>query len=170
MEKYTELINVLNDLIRINIDRARELKKRINDLENNDEYKLLFKRLINESNEFRRQLVLEIKKKGGPVITKVSSNYGKIYNSWKELKNWLLQKKDLSILEIIQFNTKATLKVYKEALFVVADIPADTLDLIATQKAHLRANCERIETELMLINPRTNSPEENYFNTKSASY
>lgn len=51
---------------------------------------------------------------------------------------------------MVQFDTKAALKVYKEALFAVANIPADTLDLIATQKAHLREGCEKIETELKL--------------------
>jgi hypothetical protein len=60
MEKYTELINVLNDLIRINIDRVRELKKRISDAGNNSEYVPLFKRLINESYGFMEQLVREV--------------------------------------------------------------------------------------------------------------
>lgn len=96
-----------------------------------------------------------IQRKGGAAI-KVVGNSGKVYNSWKELKNWLLEKKDLSILEMVQFDTKAALKVYKEALFVVTNIPADTLDLIATQKAQLRDDCEKIETELMLNNLRTN--------------
>ena len=156
MEKYTELIHVLNDLIRINMDRVRGLKKRIKDVGNNSDYLVLFKRLIDESNEFREQLVKEVNKKGGAAITILSSNSGRIYNSWKDLKNWLGQKKDLSILEVVQFETKAALKVYKEALFVVANIPADSLDLIATQKAHLREGCEKIEAELMINTPRNN--------------
>jgi uncharacterized protein (TIGR02284 family) len=155
MQQYAELIHVLNDLIRINTDRIGELKKRINDLGNNSEVVPLFKRLIKESGEFKEQLLHEVQRKGGAAI-KVVTNSGKIYNSWKELKNWLLLKKNLSILERVQFDTKAALKVYKEALFVVANIPADTLDLIATQKAQLREDCEKIETELMLNNPRTN--------------
>ena len=156
MQQYAELIHVLNDLIRINTDRIGELKKRITDLGNNSEVVPLFKRLIKESGEFKEQLLHEVQRKGGAAIINVVSNSGKIYDSWKELKNWLLQKKDLSILERVQFDTKAALKVYKEALFVVANIPADTLDLIATQKAQLRDDCEKIETELMLNNLRTN--------------
>jgi uncharacterized protein (TIGR02284 family) len=150
MQQYAELIHVLNDLIRINTDRIGELKKRINDLGNNSEVVPLFKRLIKESGEFKEQLLHEVQRKGGAAIINVVSNSGKIYDSWKELKNWLLQKKDLSILERVQFDTKAALKVYKEALFVVANIPADTLDLIATQKARLRDACKKIESELML--------------------
>ena len=156
MQQYAELIHVLNDLIRINTDRIGELKKRITDLGNNSEIVPLFKRLIKESGEFKEQLLHEVQRKGGAAIINVVGNSGKIYDSWKELKNWLLQKKDLSILERVQFDTKAALKVYKEALFVVANIPADTLDLIATQKAHLREDCAKIETELMLNNLRTN--------------
>lgn len=151
MEQYTELINVLNDLIRINTDRIVELKKRINDLGNNSNIVPLFRRLIKESGEFKDQLFHEVQKKGGAAINKVTGNTGGIYNSWNEFKAWLLQKKDLSILEIIQFDIKAALKVYKEALFAVANIPADTLDLIATQKAHLRKCCEMIESELLLV-------------------
>ena len=167
MEQYAELINVLNDLIRINSDRVRELKKRINDLENHSQLAPLFKCLIKESQEFKEQLMLEVVKKGGAALSKATDNTGRIYNSWKELKNWLLLKKDLSVLEMVQFDAKAALKVYKEALFAVANIPADTLDLIATQKAHLRADCEKIETELMLNNPHSSFIEGNYFKTKS---
>ena len=156
MQQYTELIHVLNDLILINTDRIVELKKRINDLGNNSEIVPLFKRLMKESSEFKEQLIHEVQRKGGAVITKVVGNTSKIYDSWKELKDWLLQKKDLSLLEMVQFDIKAALMVYKEAVFVVANIPADTLDLIATQKAHLREDWAKIETELILNNPRTN--------------
>jgi hypothetical protein len=155
MQQYAELIHVLNDLIRINTDRIGELKKRINDLGNNSEIVPLFKRLMKESVEFKEQLIHEAQKKGGAVITNVVGNSG-IYDAWKELKSWLQQKNDLSILEMVQFDIKAALMVYKEAVFVVANIPADTLDLIATQKAHLREDWAKIETELILNNPRTN--------------
>lgn len=57
---------------------------------------------------------------------------------------------------MVQSDIKAALKVYKEALFVVVNIPPDTLDLIATQKAHLREDFEKIETELSLKIPRSN--------------
>jgi hypothetical protein len=155
MQQYAELIHVLNDLIRINTDRIGELKKRINDLGNNSEIVPLFKRLMKDSVEFKEQLIDEAQKKGGAVITNVVGNSG-IYDAWKELKGWLQQKNDLSILEMVQFDIKAALMVYKEAVFVVANIPADTLDLIATQKAHLREDWAKIETELILNNPRTN--------------
>jgi hypothetical protein len=81
-----------------------------------------------------------------------------IYDSWKGLKNWLQQKKDLTVLEVVQSDIKAALKAYKEALFAVANIPADTLDLIATQKAHLKEGCKKIEAELIITNLRKDSP------------
>lgn len=149
MENYTELINLLNDLIRINIDRVKELKKRLNDLASNSELVPLLKRLIKESCEFKEQLVNEVRKKGGEVINKAAINSGRIYNSWKELKNWLIEKKGLSTLEIVQYHTKATLKLYKDAVSMVANIPADSLDLIATQKAHLKEDGEKIETDVV---------------------
>lgn len=149
MENNAELINLLNDLIRIHIDRVKELKKRIKQLGKDSELVPLFKRLISESCEFKEQLVKEVQKKGGQVIN-IAGNSGRIYNSWKEFKNWLSQKKDLSILEMVQYNTRAALKVYKEAVFMIANIPADALDLIATQKAHLRRGCEIIERQLIL--------------------
>jgi hypothetical protein len=109
----------------------------------------------------------EVVKKGGAALSKATGNTGRIYNSWKELKNLLLLKKDLSILEMVQFDTKVALKICKEALFEVTNIPADTLDLIATQKAQLRAGCEKIETELMVNNPHSSFIEGNYFKSKS---
>jgi len=71
----------------------------------------------------------EVVKKGGTIISKATDNTGRIYNSWKELKNRFLQKKNVSIFEIIQFDTNAALRIYKKALFAVSNIPADTLDL-----------------------------------------
>lgn len=166
MENYTELINLLNDLVHINIDRVKELKKRLNDLAKNSELVPLLKRLIKESYEFKQQLVGEVQKKGGEAIKKAAVNTGRIYNSWKELKNCLMQKKGLSTLEIVQYDTKAALKLYKEAVFMVANIPADSLDLIATQKAHLKKDCEKIEIELIRTDPRSNFLRGNYFKTK----
>src|SRR5690242_11337780 len=112
MEQYAELITVLNDLIHINIERVRELKKRITELGNNPELVSLFKQLIEECSGFKEQLMREVIKKGGDLINKATDNTGRIYNYWKELKNWFLQKKDLSILEMIQFDTDAALRVY----------------------------------------------------------
>lgn len=54
MEQYAELINVLNDLIRINSERITELKKRIKNLGNNSAVPL-FKLLVKESQDFRDQ-------------------------------------------------------------------------------------------------------------------
>ena len=68
MEKYAELINILNDLIRIHIDRVKELKKRVKELGKDSELVPLFKRLIRESWGFKEQLVKEVQKKGGQVI------------------------------------------------------------------------------------------------------
>lgn len=145
MEEYSELISVLNDLIRINVERVRELKKRINELGNDLELVPLFKQLIEECSEFKEQLMHEVVKKGGEILSKATDNTGRIYSSWKELKNWFLQKKNLSILEMIQFDTDAALRIYRKALFAVSNIPADTLDLIATQRVHLRVECERLK-------------------------
>lgn len=83
---------MLNDLIRIYNDRIEELKKRINNLKNNSEVVPLFKRLIKESVEFKEQLIQEVQRKGGEAINKVVDNTGKIYDSWKKLKKWLLEK------------------------------------------------------------------------------
>ncbi|MGN6542952.1 MAG: hypothetical protein ACTHKY_19235 [Ginsengibacter sp.] len=149
MEQYSELINVLNDLIYINKDRVRELNKRITDLGNDFKYSRLLEQLIKQSLEFTDQLIHEVEKKGGVVINKVTGNTGAIFNSWEKLRSWLLKKKNLSVLEMLQYNTKAALKVYNEALFVVANIPADTLDLIATQKARIRECCKIIENKVI---------------------
>ncbi|HXS57471.1 MAG TPA: hypothetical protein VN726_15170 [Hanamia sp.] len=149
MEEYTELIIVLNDLIRINMDRGKALKKRINNPENDSDVQL-FKRLIRESTEFIEQLIMEVKKKSGKAINTDNNTSGTIYYSWKELKSWLLQKKELSPLEMVQFETKSALQVYRKAIFEVTNIPADTLDLVASQKALLKEDCEIIKAKLVL--------------------
>jgi hypothetical protein len=96
------------------------------------------------------QLMHEVVKKGGTIISKATDNTGRIYNSWKELKNRFLQKKNVSIFEIIQFDTNAALRIYKKALFAVSNIPADTLDLVATQRVHLGAEYERLKLNTAL--------------------
>jgi len=165
MQQYEELIRVLNDLILINTRRIRELKYRIDNPESKSHEISLFTVMMNDAQQFKQQLTAAVAKKGGIVIKKINGNTGRIYNYWTELKSWLSQKKGLSVLEIVQFDTKATLKVYQDALFAIPNIPADTLDLIATQKACLRETCKTIEATLMKDYPLNKGS--NYFKTKA---
>lgn len=148
MEQNIKLISVLNDLILINTERVIELKKRIKSVGRNSGLASLFSKMMKESNQFKGQLIEEVEKKNGKVLKKVIGNTTKLSDLWRELKSWMVEKKELSELEMEQFYMKAILKVYEEALFVVPNISADTLDLIATQKASLRKSCKAIEAIL----------------------
>lgn len=76
MEQYSELINVLNDLIYINKDRVRELNKRITDLGNDFKYSRLLEQLIKQSLEFTDQLIHEVRGWDFPMVAMDAARFG----------------------------------------------------------------------------------------------
>ena len=86
MEKSREVIEVLNDLVMINSDRIAGYQRAIKELKpGNEDLKLIFDRMIIESQQIKSDLANEILVLHGDV-EEGTSEMGKIYRAWMEVK------------------------------------------------------------------------------------
>jgi len=146
MEKNIEKsIDVLNDLIQINNDRIEGYKKAIEDTKaEGSEYDALFHQMMQESANYKQELTNEARHIGGKVDWDATTNSGKIYRMWMDIKSTFTGKSGKSALELCEFGEDAAQKAYKEALS--ADyLPIDTRQLILTQKEKLRESHDVIK-------------------------
>ena len=79
---------ILNDLVLINNDRVVGYEKAMEELKKEDsDLKLLFQEKINQSNSYKTELSQEITKIGHK-IEKGTTNAGKIYRVWMDVKTF----------------------------------------------------------------------------------
>jgi uncharacterized protein (TIGR02284 family) len=132
METNEKLIEVLNDLIRINNDRIAGYEKAIDEVENMDvDLKALFQSMANESREYVSELGVEVARLGGEITTG-TTNSGKIYRAWMDIKS------------AFSVNERAQ-KAYEEALASDADISVEVRQLITDQKAALKNSHDAVK-------------------------
>src|SRR5437868_6036884 len=99
MQTNEELIEVLNDLIRINNDRIEGYEKAITETKDIDvDLKTLFRRMADQSRGNKTELVQEVQKKGGGADTNSTTNSGKIYRAWMSVKATFAGKDRKSVL------------------------------------------------------------------------
>ena len=134
-EKVTGL---LNDLIEINNDRIVGYEKALEELKTEDaDLGTLFQRYIAESRQYAQELTHEITRLGGAPTTG-TTNSGKIYRVWMDLKAVVTGHDRKTVLENCEFGEDAAQKAYDMALNS-EDTQLDTplRDLIVRQKAQL---------------------------------
>ncbi len=86
MANEKETIGILNDLIQINNDRITGYEKAIKELKDeDDDLKVLFEGMIDESRKARLALGEEVQVLGGTMDTG-TTNSGKIYRVWMDVK------------------------------------------------------------------------------------
>lgn len=142
MEK---VVGVLNDLIRINHDRVVGYEKAIDELKDEDaDLKTLFRRYINESSEFSHELTQEVNRLGGSPADG-TTNSGKIYRVWMDLKAAITGKDRKTILDNCEFGEDAAQKAYDMALNADIDYEPSIRDLIVRQKATLKAGHDEVK-------------------------
>jgi uncharacterized protein (TIGR02284 family) len=142
MEKVT---GVLNDLIRINHDRVVGYEKAIDELKDEDaDLKTLFLRYINESREYAQELTVEVSRLGGDPADG-TTNSGKIYRVWMDLKAAIAGKDRKTILDNCEFGEDAAQKAYDMALNAEVDYEPSLRDLIVRQKATLKAGHDEVK-------------------------
>lgn len=134
-EKLTE---VLNDLIEINNDRVTGYEKAAKETESIDvDLQAIFYSMANDSRKYAAELSQEVIRLGGEPSTG-STNSGKIYRVWMDVKATFTGHDRQSILESCEFGEDAAQKAYTEALASDAEIDADTRQLITDQQASLK--------------------------------
>lgn len=146
MQKNEDLIEVLNDLIRINNDRIEGYEKAINETKDIDvDLKTLFRRMGDQSRQNKAELVQEVQKRGGGADTSSTTNSGKIYRTWMGVKATFSGKDRKSVLAACEFGEDAAQKSYQEALESESTMDVDVRQLIVKQKASLKESHDLIK-------------------------
>lgn len=140
-----QIHNILNDLIRINHDRVVGYEKAIEELKDEDaDLKALFQRYIGESRQYAQELTQEVNRVGGNPA-EGTTNSGKIYRVWMDLKAAISGKDRKAILENCEFGEDAAQKAYDLALNADTDLEPSLRDLIVRQKATLRTGHDEVK-------------------------
>jgi uncharacterized protein (TIGR02284 family) len=145
MEKSREVTEVLNDLIMINNDRIAGYNRAIKELKQGDgDLKLLFDRMIIESQQIKSDLANEIQVLHGDV-EKGSSEMGKIYRAWMDVKAVFSGENRHTILSNCEEGEDAVQRAYKKAL-ETDRLPAFLRELLNSQQNILRYSHDEIRS------------------------
>lgn len=144
MENHEKVIDVLNDLVKINNDRIEGYEKAIEDSKSDGEYHSLFREMIDQSRKYKEQLINEIHSIGGKADRNSNTGSGKVYHVWMDLKSTFQGKTDKSALQLSEFGEDAAQKAYAEAL-ATDNLTASTRNLILNQKEHLKSSHDTIK-------------------------
>ncbi|WP_432709631.1 ferritin-like domain-containing protein [Pedobacter sp.] len=136
---------ILNDLIQINNDRIAGYEKAMAELEPADsDLKALFVKMIGESHKHKLALATEVQALGTDV-DHGTTNSGKIYRTWMDVKAIFTGHDRKTVLENCEFGEDAAQKAYKTAL-EEEDLSEHLRALIAEQKAELRVSHDQIKS------------------------
>ena len=137
MDNFKKIIEVINDLIKINKDREQVYVKASREL-TPAEHNLrgVFERKAQESRNNVIQLqskAVEVGEQAGETVPEENSFMGALYNVWMDLKQVFTGNDEKSILESVESGEKAALKCYEDALNE-KELPNDVSDIIRAQK------------------------------------
>lgn len=145
METNENLVEVLNDLIKINNDRINGYERALNEVEDIDlDLKGIFQKMANESREYVKELSREVATLGGEVATGTTGS-GKIYRVWMDIKATFTGHDRTSVLESCEYGEDAAQEAYEDALATDAHLPVDVRQLITDQKASLKESHDLIK-------------------------
>lgn len=136
-------IEVLNDLLKINTDRADGYTLAIQESKDAD-LKIMFKNMVEESKKNITDLSRIILQLDGDPKFGENTVAGKIYHVWMELKTSFTGKDRQSILNSCEFGEDAAVKAYKSAI-QEQDLVTEAFDLIYRQAQLQRASHDVIK-------------------------
>jgi uncharacterized protein (TIGR02284 family) len=138
MTNNEQLIETLNDLVRINNDRIEGYEKAADESKSFDtDLQATFSKMAGESCIYVQELNNKIIRIGGQQGTDTTVS-GKIYRVWMSVKNIFTGSDKKSILESCEFGEDAAQKAYNEALQTDAEMNAEIRQLIMEQKINLK--------------------------------
>ncbi|QPH37702.1 ferritin-like domain-containing protein [Pedobacter endophyticus] len=144
MKSTTATTEVLNDLVQINNDRIEGYEKARKELTDSDaDLKSLFLNMIEESQKYKMALATEIAALGEDIDTG-TTNSGKIYRAWMDVKALFTGHDRQTVLNNCEFGEDAAQNAYKMAL-EDEDLPSHLRTLISEQKALLRTSHDEIK-------------------------
>lgn len=140
-----QLTSVLNDLVEINNDRVKGYEKAADESKLVDvDLQAIFHKMADDSRGYAAELTQEIARLGG-TSSNDTTNMGKIYRVWMDVKAAFTGQDRQSILESCEFGEDAAQKAYKEALASDAEMSADTRQLITSQQSALKTAHDTIK-------------------------
>jgi len=142
-ENDNHTAEVLNDLLKINNDRIEGYKKANKETEDED-LKNLFEDMEEESEEIVNTLTKEIAQLGGTPDAGETTNAGKIYRAWMDVKATFNGKDRKGILNACEFGEDAAQKAYNTALSD-GDLPSGIKALITSQQIELKVSHDSIK-------------------------
>ncbi|MBS1762157.1 MAG: PA2169 family four-helix-bundle protein, partial [Bacteroidetes bacterium] len=104
----------------------------------------IFKKMADLSRKNKSELIACVTKLGGEPSTG-TTNAGKIYRVWMDVKATFTGHDRHSVLEACEYGEDAAQKAYKEALESDAEMDAETRQLITSQKASLKSDHDLIK-------------------------
>lgn len=144
MSNQTANYETLNDLVEINNDRIVGYEKAIEELHPEDsDLKSLFAQMIVESQKLKMELATEVQRYGSDIETG-TTNSGKIYRAWMDVKAIFTGHDRKTVLNNCEFGEDAAQKAYKTALDM-DNLSEDVRALITQQKAKLRVSHDEIK-------------------------
>lgn len=144
MQSNTDTIEILNDLVEINNDRIVGYEKAIKELKEEDEdLKILFLNMIDESRQARLDLGNEVQVLGG-VMEGGTTNSGKIYRVWMDVRALFSGHDRHSVLANCHKGEDAAQVAYKTAL-ESDSLPEHLREMIGEQQQILKASHDEIK-------------------------
>jgi uncharacterized protein (TIGR02284 family) len=140
METTEITTEVLNDLVQINNDRIVGYERAIKELKEGDlDLNELFSGFISESMEYKSQLV-----SAGASPENDTTNSGKIYRVWMDVKAVFTGHDRKTVLENCEFGEDAAQKAYDSAL-ATDNLQPDVRALLSQQKQALKAAHDKVK-------------------------
>ena len=140
-----ETIEVLNDLVEINNDRIVGYEKALDETKDADEdLKILFASMIDESRKIRLDLANEVQVLGGEYERDTTAR-GKLYRAWMDVRAAFTGHDRHAVLANCERGEDAAQNAYREALKEENHIPAYIRTMLSEQQQTLRASHDKIK-------------------------
>lgn len=146
METKEKVSEVLNDLLKINNDRIAGYEKAAGEAKE-DDLKELFHEMADGSKKITNSLRIEINKLGGDAKVGSTTNSGKIYRVWMDVKATFNGKDREGILKACEYGEDAAQSAYKSAIDG-DDLRGNLRDMIMEQKVSLKISHDSIRHKM----------------------
>jgi len=147
MKDNENIIEILNDLIRINRDRIAGYEKAADAIDDEDEsLESLFHQLADESVRIKEELTETVVAHGGEPAEDTTVS-GKVYRVWMSVKDTFAGDDAKSTLEACEFGEDAAQKAYAEALSESSELPEALTLMIRDQKDLLKMSHDLIRNK-----------------------
>jgi uncharacterized protein (TIGR02284 family) len=145
MSNNEEIVDELNELVKINNDRIQGYMKAVED---NDDPQLdgLFNEMIVQSQTFRSQLADHIVRIDGSAVSDATTTdlSSKVHRAWIDIKTAITGKDRDTVLSSVTFGENAAVEAYEDAI-EDDDLPAYIKEDLMNQLTQLKAARDKME-------------------------